>query len=281
MTETKPTNVLEAICAVKSDVGAIGKNRLMNEGGSANSYKFRSIEDIYDAAHEPMAKHGLVIVPHKIVANERRHFEIEKKNREGVVYGVTRGVEVVLTILVHVYGPGGPSDFIELEVVGEAKDYSDKASNKAHTMADKIAVVQVLKIPYRDMVDQDNERPEEGPSRQSQAPRERRPSPPTATGRQSASNGTRSKAPTQGQPSSSVPASGDTPKSDEPEPGAYTVESFMALLDATEVNPNKVVLQARKLANQLSEPAPTALDKLAPGVLLDAVCGWIRSEAAA
>jgi hypothetical protein len=158
----RPTNVIEAIAAVKAEVGAVGKNRTMNatrdEGGG---YAFRSIEDVYNACHGPMAANCLVIVPHEVVANERRHFEYEKKTRQGEVYGITRGVEVVLHIRGRAYGPGGLNDYIEFEVVGEAKDYSDKASNKAHTMADKIAVTQLLKIPYSDMADQDDERPEE------------------------------------------------------------------------------------------------------------------------
>lgn len=168
---TEPLNVIQTIAKVKAAVGAVSKNRTMAGGGQDGGYRFRSIDDVYDACHGPMAEHGLVIVPHKIISNERRLFQYDKTDRQGNVVGTTRGVEIVMHILVRVYGPNG--DHIELEVVGEAKDYSDKGSNKAHTAADKIAVTQTLKIPYREMSDPDEERPEE--TRQARQPKSEQP----------------------------------------------------------------------------------------------------------
>jgi hypothetical protein len=159
-------NVVQVVAAVKAEVGAIGKNRKMDAPGSPK-YAFRSIDDIVDAAHGPMSRHGLIVVPHAIT--DASSSEVQFRNSTGVAR--------LIRVQFRAYGPAG--DHLELEAQGEANDTSDKASNKAHTAAWKIALTQLLAIPYQDLEEQDDTRLERAdrPRQQSQGSQQRRPAP--------------------------------------------------------------------------------------------------------
>src|SRR5262245_50592774 len=113
--------VHEAIRRIKQDVGVIGKNATMTQGAN---YSYRGVEDVVAALHEPLVRHGVLIVPHVI----GRHFESYSRGENK-----QPGWSVRLTVAHAVYGPMGDKLADEVVTEGEAMDVSDKASNKAMT----------------------------------------------------------------------------------------------------------------------------------------------------
>lgn len=137
--------VYQAINAVQAalSVEGIGKNRVNSQG---SGYKFRGIDDVYQALSPLLAKHGLVIVPRMV---GRECVERTSKNG-GALFYVTVEAEF---------------DFIAAEdgshhtarTFGEAMDSGDKATNKAMSAAYKYAAFQTFAIPTEGNPDADAE----------------------------------------------------------------------------------------------------------------------------
>ena len=134
----KPTNgaplVFSAIAAVMSDVSkeGIGKDRRNDTQG----YKFRGIDDVYNALAPVLAKHDLCIVP-SVLSRE----VVERKNSKGnALFYVTCQVEFTL-----ICANDGSS--IKAVTYGEAMDSGDKATNKAMSAAYKYMAMQTFCIP--------------------------------------------------------------------------------------------------------------------------------------
>jgi len=137
--------VYKAINAVQAalSVDGIGKNRVNSQG---SGYKFRGIDDVYQALSPLLAKHGLVIVPRMV---GRECVERTSKNG-GALFYVTVEAEF---------------DFIAAEdgshhtarTFGEAMDSGDKATNKAMSAAYKYAAFQTFAIPTEGNPDADAE----------------------------------------------------------------------------------------------------------------------------
>lgn len=134
----KPTNgaplVFSAIAAVMSDVSkeGIGKDRRSDTQG----YKFRGIDDVYNALAPVLAKHDLCIVP-SVLSRE----VVERKNQKGnALFYVTCQVEFTL-----ICANDGSS--IKAVTYGEAMDSGDKATNKAMSAAYKYMAMQTFCIP--------------------------------------------------------------------------------------------------------------------------------------
>lgn len=134
----KPTNgaplVFSAIAAVMSDVSkeGIGKDRRNDTQG----YKFRGIDDVYNALAPVLAKHDLCIVP-SVLSRE----VVERKNQKGnALFYVTCQVEFTL-----ICANDGSS--IKAVTYGEAMDSGDKATNKAMSAAYKYMAMQTFCIP--------------------------------------------------------------------------------------------------------------------------------------
>ena len=134
----KPTNgaplVFSAIAAVMSDVSkeGIGKDRRNDTQG----YKFRGIDDVYNALAPVLAKHDLCIVP-SVLSRE----VVERKNHKGnALFYVTCQVEFTL-----ICANDGSS--IKAVTYGEAMDSGDKATNKAMSAAYKYMAMQTFCIP--------------------------------------------------------------------------------------------------------------------------------------
>lgn len=134
--------VAETIVAVMRDIDAIGKDRTNKMQG----FNFRGIDDVYNALHDIMAKHGLFTIPR--VIDERTEDRVTSKG-SALIYRVLK-IEF---------------DFIDSTgdkitvgpFVGEGMDSGDKASNKAHSIAHKYALLQVFMIPTVDAKDPDND----------------------------------------------------------------------------------------------------------------------------
>ena len=143
---TKSGKIHAAICKIMSEVGAVGKNRENKE----QHYKFRGIADVYLACQSVMASNGVHVVPEAIVAFEET---------EGVSRNGAKSFHVIQRTRFRAYADDG--SFVQIEAIGEAIDYGDKAANKAASAAMKYALVQLFALPEEDPdIDTENASPE-------------------------------------------------------------------------------------------------------------------------
>ena len=136
--------IYAAIAAVIADVGAVEKNKLNTQQG----FKYRSVDDVFNALHPALAKNKVLIVPRIL---EHRREAMTTKNG-------ARMTLVICKIKFTFYAEDGSS--IESVIIGEGLDTGDKATNKAMAIAYKYACFQVFCIPTEEMTDPDGERPE-------------------------------------------------------------------------------------------------------------------------
>lgn len=152
--------VYKAIVAVQSALAKEGikKDKTCTQGAS---YKFRGIDDIYNALAPFLAEHGLVILPRFL---SRECVERISKNG-GALFYTTVEAEF---------------DFVSAEdgskhtarTFGEAMDSGDKGTNKAMSAAYKYAAFQTFCIPTDGDNDSENQTHEVKPQKQPQAPRQ-------------------------------------------------------------------------------------------------------------
>ncbi|MCB6414530.1 ERF family protein [Faecalimonas umbilicata] len=140
-----PGAIYRAIPGVMSDVGAVSRDKVNKQQG----WKFRSIDDVFNALHPALAKNKVFIVPTIL-------------DRKEQVFGKTKNgmdmVKVVCKIKYEFYAEDGSS--VTAIAYGEGLDTGDKATNKAMATAYKYACFQVFCIPTEEMKDPDIERPE-------------------------------------------------------------------------------------------------------------------------
>ncbi len=164
--------IFRAISGVIADVGIVAKDKVNKQQG----FKYRSVDDVFNALHPALAKNKVFIVP-----------EILEQTRE--IVGETRnGAKMTLVICkirFTFFAEDGSN--VTAIIIGEALDTGDKATNKAMAIAYKYACFQVFCIPTEDMIDPDSERPElehpeanqkaesKGKSSQPKAPKEQKP----------------------------------------------------------------------------------------------------------
>lgn len=134
-------DIFQSLAAVMADVSAIGKNRKNQQQG----FRFRGIDDVYNAVHPLLAKHGVFTTPE--VLSERTEERTTGKGGN-LIYRV-------LTIRYTFFAADG--SYFCATVIGEAMDSGDKAANKAMAVAHKYALLQTLCIPTEDMADPDAE----------------------------------------------------------------------------------------------------------------------------
>lgn len=146
MTAAAKKTVWEALAAIMDELPAIPKMRKMTEGPA--KYSYRGIEDIDVKLKPLLAKHGVTFVPRP------RQFEV----REMTTKSGARNDEVLVLVDYTISGPDGT--FVMGGGLGQARDTSDKAANKAMTAAYKQVLTQTLCI-VEEADDQDNERPPE------------------------------------------------------------------------------------------------------------------------
>lgn len=126
--------VYQAIASVQSELAAegIAKDRNNQQQG----YKFRGIDDVYNALAPVLAKHGLCILP-RILSREVT--ERQTKNGNALFYVI---VEAEFDF---VSAKDGSKHTVK--TYGEAMDSADKATNKAMSAAYKYAAFQSFCIP--------------------------------------------------------------------------------------------------------------------------------------
>lgn len=125
-------SVYEAVAAVMADVQAVGKNGR----NTAQNFSFRGIDAVVNAVGPALRTHGVIIAP---VATEQATAQIEVGKNRSLMR------EVTLKVTFGVYGPDG--DSFTVQVAAESMDSGDKATAKAHSVAYRTALLQLLCIP--------------------------------------------------------------------------------------------------------------------------------------
>lgn len=156
--------IFKAILGVMADIGHIGKDNV----NSQQKYKFRGIDQVYNALQPAMIKNGVFAVP--IVEKEER---TERVNEKGTVIFYSR-----LHVTYRFYADD--ESYVEAKVIGEAMDTGDKATNKAMSAAYKYACFQVFCIPTEEMRDSEENTYEDiqaqrAPSNKQQVPADQQP----------------------------------------------------------------------------------------------------------
>jgi len=136
--------IYERIASIMAEVPAIGKNNHNKE----LPYRFRGIDDVYNYLHPLFVKHQ-VFTTSEILNNSREVWT----TRNGTIM-----IEFTLQVKYRFTAIDGSC--IETETMGQAMDSSDKASNKAMSMAHKAAILQIFMIPTVDMEEPDATTPE-------------------------------------------------------------------------------------------------------------------------
>lgn len=127
--------VYKAINKVQAALSKTGiaKDRHNSQGAG---YKFRGIDDVYNAVAPLLAEHGLVIIPRMLA----RQCEERQSKNGGALFYVT--VEAEFDFVAAADGSKHTA-----RTFGEAMDSGDKATNKAMSAAYKYAAFQTFAIP--------------------------------------------------------------------------------------------------------------------------------------
>jgi len=119
------------LAKVMKEVKAIEKAQ---QSGGGGNYRFRGIDDMYNALHDLLAKHEIFCAP-SVTSSVRSSYQTAK--------GSTMQ-QVTTTMKYRYYAPDG--SYVDSECIGEGADVSDKATSKSLAMAHKYNVVQMFFI---------------------------------------------------------------------------------------------------------------------------------------
>lgn len=137
-------SVYEAIVKVQEDLAKKGVGK--DQTNTFDRYKFRGIDDVYNALAPLLAKHKLCVLP-KVLSRD----SVERVSQKGqALFYVTVTVEYAFVSAVD-----GSSHTVVS--VGEAMDRGDKATNKAMSAAYKYACFQAFCIPTEGDNDADSQ----------------------------------------------------------------------------------------------------------------------------
>ena len=140
MSRRTSVEIYETIIKVMAELEAIKKDKY----NSIQKFNFRGIDDVYNAIHPLLAKHGLFTVPTNIFEDVTEERTSGKGNT--LLYRMFK-VEYTL------YARDGSC--IKAIAKGEGMDSGDKATNKAMSAAHKYALLQIFCIPTDDIQDSD------------------------------------------------------------------------------------------------------------------------------
>lgn len=132
------------IIQIMKEVEPVAKKHTAKTGAQSG-YKFRGIDDLYEALQAIMAKNGVYSVPEVL---EDRSEERVTRNGATMIYRI-------LKIKYTFYAEDGSS--VSSVVIGEGMDSGDKASNKAMSVAHKYCFLQVFCIPTVDPKDPEHD----------------------------------------------------------------------------------------------------------------------------
>jgi len=133
-------NIYQTMINVMRDVDCIKKE---NEN-TMQHFKFRGIDDVYNALHPICVKHGLFSVPTKV-------FDFTSETKP-----TSKGGNLnfrLFTVEFTFYAVDGTS--ITAQVRAEGMDSGDKATSKAMATAHKYALIQAFAIPTEESSNND------------------------------------------------------------------------------------------------------------------------------
>lgn len=142
MSETKL--IYTAIPAIIAEVGPVGKTTKNTQQG----YMYRSADDICDALHDALGKHG-VFATCKIEDLQRG----ERASKSG------GGLQLATLKAVYTFHAKDGSS-VSTEAIGEGMDSGDKVMNKAMTAAYKYALIQVFAMMGHEDSERDSPEPQ-------------------------------------------------------------------------------------------------------------------------
>ena len=138
--------IYAAIAGVIADCGIVGKDKVNKQQG----FKYRSVDDVFNALHPALAKNKVVIIPTVV---ERQCEEVGKtKNGTAIL-------KVICKVKYDICAEDGSR--VTSIIYGEGMDMGDKETNKAMAIAYKYLCFQVFCIPTEEMSDPDGESLEE------------------------------------------------------------------------------------------------------------------------
>jgi hypothetical protein len=127
-------NIYARIAAVSAEIAKEGISK--SRSNAQQGYKFRGIDDVFNALAPVLSKHQLVIIP-RILSRECTERQTQKG---GVLFSVV--VEAEFDFVSALDGSKHTA-----RTYGEAMDSADKATNKAMSAAYKYAAFQTFCIP--------------------------------------------------------------------------------------------------------------------------------------
>lgn len=142
----KTMNIYESLTAVNREVEAVKKEKENKQQG----FKFRGIDDAYNALHALFAKFGIIIFSEHLTSTRE-----ERPSKSGGVLIWTISTYKFIFV-------AGDGSFHSSIFQGEAMDSGDKSCNKAYSGALKYALLSMFLIPTEDIEDADKVTPELG-----------------------------------------------------------------------------------------------------------------------
>lgn len=142
MTEQSKLGVYNAIKNVMGDMSKTGIAK--DQKNVAQGFKFRGIDDVYNALSPTLAKHNLIMLPYTV---ERQVTERLTRNGGAMLH------VVIVVDYTFICSTDGSSHTVR--AYGEAMDSGDKATNKALAAAYKYMCFQAFCIPIEGQDDAD------------------------------------------------------------------------------------------------------------------------------
>lgn len=142
-----PRTIVELLMEAKRRIGAVDKKGRNRD----QDYNFRGIDDVVNAASPIFAELG-ILGPLPML--DTASYRDVRTSRDKPAREVT---------LVVTYRFQGPVDFLDIKVPGESMDSGDKGTPKAMSVALRIALLQALLIPTKELApDPDSQSYERG-----------------------------------------------------------------------------------------------------------------------
>jgi hypothetical protein len=133
---------------VMKEIGSVGKN----QKNAAQGFKFRGVDDLVNALHPALCKHGVFLAPRCV----KEEHEIKEIARSSGKIGVDKHVSILMEY--DFYAEDGSKVTIG-PIAAEGLDSGDKATNKALSAALKYCFIQTFCVPTEDMAEADLETP--------------------------------------------------------------------------------------------------------------------------
>jgi len=136
--------IFKKILDIQEEIPTILKKREFKNTQGQIIYKFRGVDDLYNALHPLFRKHRVFMTP-EVLESQRSE---RKSSSGGILFSV------ILKIKYSLFTEDGSS--VNAIIQGEAMDSGDKASNKAMSIAQKYALIQIFQIPTDEKKDPEN-----------------------------------------------------------------------------------------------------------------------------